>query len=197
MPGKRTARSGDEALVAEYIQWIIGLFEHKVGEAVYSLALVSQSISVVKVDRRRSAANEDFVALFATEMAERIAAIQTIASDVSASDQFLRLLKTTSDTVRHRIVREARRHSGRDHSAVIEQLPAALPAQRNVAALVQQLMQSLDLDECFLVVSHYLDGEPLETIAKSFGWSRRTAYRRLDAVIQKMRRFAGNDVVAE
>lgn len=194
MSGKRMTLTGSEALVAEYIRWLIGLFEQTVGDAVGDPDLFSKSVAIVIIDRRRSAADEDFLALFATEMAERIKANATGAGEASASDRFLRLLSTTCDTVRHRIVRAARRRSlACEQSAFIEQVPAAIQEQPVASELIQKLMQSLDLDE-HLLVSHYLDGEALETIAASLGWSRRTAYRRLDAVIKKLRRFGANDI---
>jgi DNA-directed RNA polymerase specialized sigma24 family protein len=120
---------------------------------------------------------DDFVSLVAAEMADRLHGLTA-----GPLPPFLTMLDRVAGAVRHRIARAARRRITHPPTEALNQIPSPEVGSRSVA---EELATELSLEEQ-TVLTLFLEGVPVEQVARKLNVSMRTVYRRLAEIKRRL-----------
>lgn len=169
-------------MIEDYIRWLGRLYANRTGIPPNDPGEIDAAVRVLRHHARRLPREEDFVSLVAEEMAKRVGG-KSDRQGTSALPPFLTLLDRSADAVRHRIVREARRHP----APMLDEVPA----RDSIPARLSKLLGAELSPEENLVVQTLLSGNKPDEIARRLGVSLRTVYRRIEQVRQRLEHEGG------
>jgi DNA-directed RNA polymerase specialized sigma24 family protein len=176
-------------VIEEYVQWLIRVYEAKSGIILDGPNVVHDAIGILRRHLRRWPDEEDFVSLVTTEMVDRLQARADNPTPMGELDSFRKMLDRSADAVRHRIVREARKRMNISSGESIDQVASPEEHRRDMISrsLADGLAARLRLEEQ-TVLSLFLDGVPIDQVARDLNVSVRTIYRRLEGIRQQIAR---------
>jgi DNA-directed RNA polymerase specialized sigma24 family protein len=167
-------------MIDQYVNWLVSIYTTRFGHAPAGPDVIARGTAILRKHASRMRGEDEFVSLMASEAAERLNSL-----DVDTKESFLRILDKAADAARHRVLREARRWQANLPD------PAQIPAPPDTdAAKIRQikaeLLEGLSLEE-HLIIEQLLVGESVVELAQRLGVSRRTLYRRLAQIRQRIK----------
>jgi DNA-binding CsgD family transcriptional regulator len=168
-------------VIEDYVRWLVGVYTERVGVAPDDPDLVPKAVGVLCRHGSRWPGEDDFVSLVAMEMADRLG-----APAAEPSLPFLTMLERVADAVRHRIARAFRKRMAHPPVEMLDQMAApAAPPEVVLCAIADELIAGLSLEEQ-TVLKLFLDGVPVDQVARQLNVSLRTVYRRLEEVKRRL-----------
>ena len=168
-------------MIQDYVLWLIDLYFRCTRIRLDDQKMVNEAIRVLHrhTSRWLGGSEEDFISLVVAEMAERLQPVPELPSPQNPPPPpFLVMLELSADAVRHRIVREARKRMV--HLSAEELNQAAAPAMAPTT-IEGEIFETLTVEEQ-TVLSLFLDGVPVQEVARKLNVSMRTVYRRLSDI---------------
>jgi DNA-directed RNA polymerase specialized sigma24 family protein len=164
-------------VIQDYVLWLIDLYARRTRTPLDDQDMVNEAVRVLRRHASRWLGNseeQDFISLVAAEMAGRLQHV----SERVPPPPFLTMLERSTDAVRHRVVREAQKRSIHLPAQVLNQTAAPAGAATSIEG---ELTDALTVEEQ-TVLSLFLDGVPVQEVARELKVSLRTIYRRLSDI---------------
>jgi hypothetical protein len=172
----------------EYLRWMAMVYEQRTGHSVSDDHTIEQAIRILKSQSSRWPREEDFVPMVAVEMAERLDDIFGTSTEEEPVRSFLNLLLRTTDAVRHRVARAAKKRMMHPSPEALDQITSSTLSREVVSqAIANELLSQLSVEEQAILAAH-LAGEAMDQVARRLKMSPRTAYRRLREVTARIQR---------
>lgn len=181
-----TARLKGENVIEEYVRWMLALYRKKEPDKLTDPKILEDAVRIILRHsfRMPHSDNDDFVSLVAAEMADRLDTSGLVDPTRTAAP-FLEMLNKVADTVRHKVIRAAKKRA-RETIGILGQIAAEAPEQDVVSkVIVDELIASFSLEEK-AVLTRRLEGESVNEVAKTLKVSLSTIYRRLKEIKQRI-----------
>jgi hypothetical protein len=169
----------DGGVIEQYVNWLISLYTARFSHLPTEPDAAAHAAAVLAGHAYGVPAKDEFLSLVASETADRLS-----APKANPNESFVTTLRKAADAARHRVMREARRNRAR--LANPGQVPAPPAADdATIERVKAELLEGLSVEE-HLIVEQLLAGEPVTDLARQLGVSRRTLYRRLASIRQRI-----------